>query len=493
MRVLFVAAEAAPYVKVGGLADVVGALPRELSQLGVDVRLVLPLYGSIQRQGGSWKACDKPLWVKVGSHDHGTRVWEHRPEDSSAIFYFLEYQDYFARHEVYDGPWGPHHDNDRRFIYLSRAAIDLCHWLDWTPEVIHCHDWSSALTPVYLNTTERHHQLGATATVLTIHNLQHQGYVHRDLLQWARLPDYLLTPDNLESMGALNLLKGGLYHATKITTVSPTYAAEIQGWPGGCGLEDLLRFRAADLIGLLNGIDTAWWNPATDRFIAHNFSIAEMAGKTACKADLQSVLGLAVRPEVPLFGVVSRLYDQKGLDLLPPIVHRLFEQHDLQIALLGTGERWLEEAFRQYFRQYPGRFGGTIGFGELLAHKIYAGADFFLMPSRFEPCGLGQMYAMTYGTIPVARATGGLRDTIISLLEDTVQANGLLFQNPDSESFYYAMAMAEKIYREQPDNYRRMQKNGMMRDFSWRKSARQYLDVYRWAVEQRRGLSATAG
>ncbi|MDX2110678.1 MAG: glycogen synthase GlgA [Verrucomicrobiota bacterium] len=493
MKILFIGAEAAPYVKVGGLADVVGALPKELARLGHDVRVVCPLYGSIRRGGQGWLAHDAPLFVKIGPQDHVARVWEHHPADNDSRFYFIEYNEYFGRNEVYDGPWGPHQDNDRRYGFLGRVGIDLCHWLDWVPDVIHCHDWSSALAPVYLNSTEKNTALRNVASVITIHNLQHQGYAHRDLLEWARLPAHLFTADNLESMGALNLLKGGLYHATKITTVSPTYAQEIQGWPGGCGLEEILRFRAGDLIGILNGIDTTVWNPSQDPYLPAHFDPGGVNGKALCKQALQTKLHLHTRREAPLFGVVSRLFEQKGLDLLQAIAARLLTEQDIQIVVLGTGDHWLEEAFRNLGDRFPGRFCGYIGFDEQLAHLIYAGCDFFLMPSRFEPCGLGQMYAMAYGTPPIARATGGLVDTVKSLRDDAATATGFLFSNPDAESLYQAMLWAIHTFYEQPTTLQRLRLNGMLTDFSWRHSAQLYADVYRWAIEQRHGAAVRAG
>lgn len=483
-----ISAEVAPYVKVGGLADVVGALPKALAALGHDVRVVCPHYAQISHSGGGWLGHSVPLEVKIGGHNQFSKVWEHRSSDALGVrYYFLEYNEYFDRHGVYDGPWGPHQDNPYRYAFLSRAGLDLCVWLDWVPNIIHCHDWSTALTPVFLNTSERSGPLHQVASVITIHNLQHQGYAASALLSWARLPDWLNTPDNLESMGSLNMLKGGLYHATKITTVSPNYATEIKSSPGGSGLEELLRFRAADMVGILNGIDTTVWNPTSDPLLPSAYNSNSLEAKTASCALLRERMQLLPDPAVPVFGVVSRLYDQKGLDLLVGAADDLLAHNGGQLVILGSGDRNLEEAYRHLYACHPEKVALWYGFDEGLAHLIYAGADFFVMPSRFEPCGLGQLYSMAYGTPPVARATGGLKDTVTDLSAGLEKATGILFDQPDTDSLKHALWRASFLYREDPDAYRQLQINGMRNDFSWQQSAKQYEDVYRWAIQTRTG------
>lgn len=483
-----ISAEVAPYVKVGGLADVVGALPKALAALGHDVRVLCPLYSKVRRTGQGWLGHSAPLEIKIGEQNQFAKVWEHRELGGSGVrHYFLEYNNFFNRHDVYDGPWGPHEDNPYRYAFLSRAGLDLCEWLSWIPDIIHCHDWSSALTPIYLNTTERASPLGNVATVITIHNLQHQGYTKTDLLAWARLPEWLNTPDNLESMGSLNMLKGGLYHATKITTVSPGYADEIKSSPGGCGLEDLLRFRAGDLVGILNGIDTTVWNPAKDPLLPSPFNSSCVEAKDVSRKELRERLRLKHDLAMPVFGVVSRLFEQKGLDLLVGAADDLLSHSNSQLVILGSGDRNLEEAYRHLYSRHPEKIALWYGFDEGLAHLIYAGADFFVMPSRFEPCGLGQLYAMAYGTPPVARATGGLKDTVSDFSTGIANATGFLFDHPDTDSLKQALWRAYFLFTQDRDAYRQMQINGMERDFSWDLSAEKYLDIYRWAIEKRTG------
>lgn len=488
MRVLFVASEVAPFSKVGGLADVVGSLPIALTRRGLDVRLLSPLYRSVHRSEG-WIGYDLPMRVKVDREDRFARVWESTLADQRTCCHFLEHNELFDRDGIYDGPWGPHTDNDRRAAFLSRAAIDYAAWSGWTPDLIHCHDWATALVPVWLNTTDRDSDLGRVATVLTIHNLEHQGYSHRSLMNYARLPESEFRADSLEAMGAVNLLKGGVYHATKVTTVSPSYAREIQNWPGGCGLEPVLKFRAADLIGVLNGIDTQVWDPRRDPRLPANYGPDDLSGKMVCQDALRTRFGLLPAGSGSLFGVVSRLFAQKGLDLLATAIPWLMNSTDAQVVVLGAGDPGLEHGFRDLAGRFPGRVGVQIGFHEDLAHLIYAGSDFFLMPSRFEPCGLGQLYSMRYGTPPLARATGGILDTVHSPDEHGAEAGtGFLFHLPEAESLYSLMVRACEFRRADPNAYRRMQVRGMESDFSWDRSAADYENVYRWSVEVRQRI-----
>ncbi|MFH1067217.1 MAG: glycogen/starch synthase, partial [bacterium] len=334
MKILMVAPEVAPFVKVGGLADVVGALPKQFN--GHDVRVVCPLYGSISAQK-DWKAHDKPLVVHTGDYQRYGRIWETRLPDSSVPIYFIEHGGFFDRHEVYTGPWGSHADNAERFIFLSRAGLDICYHFHWFPDVIHAHDWPTALLPVMLNTTESRGPLSRTASVLTIHNLEHQGVFHPSLMPMTGLPDWTFRADGLESLGWANMLKGGIYHATKLTTVSPSYAREIQEPVGGCGLHDVLKFRSGDLVGILNGIDPHVWNPAVDALIPAKYSAGDLSGKAACKAELQRQFKLEEDPTIPIFGVISRFVMQKGLDLLRDVIGRVVTQMRAQFVVLGAG------------------------------------------------------------------------------------------------------------------------------------------------------------
>ncbi len=480
-----IASEVAPFIKVGGLADVVGALPKELAALGHEVRLVCPKYSGI-RDIGKWVPYNIPLSVNLNNKNLLCQIWENRLPDSEVEAYFLEYNEFYDRPDVYGNSGVGPRDDDRRFIFLSRAALNLCYYLGWMPDVIHCHDWPTALVPVFLNTNDYYEPLGKAASVLTIHNLEHQGHFPYECIKYAQLPDSVYRPDGLESMGNVNFLKGGIYNATKITTVSPQYAREILEHSNGHGLHHILKFRAADLIGEINGIDTGIWNPKRDSLLPARYSVTNRKGKAACKTELQKEMALEVKGENPLFGVVSRLYRQKGLDLLAKAVPGIMETTDAQVVLLGIGDKKSEKAFKKLAKKYPDRVGIKIGFSNQLAHRIYAGSDFFIMPSRFEPCGLSQMYAMRYGTPPIARATGGLIDTIVPHETGNKSATGLMFTRATPEELGATVEEAASLYKEKPTEYRRMQSNGMKKDFSWKKPASAYENIYRWAVEARK-------
>lgn len=486
LKILFVTPEVEPFVKIGGLADMVGALPKELAKLGHDVRIVCPAYGSV-KQIGEWRALPEPLGVDVGAATHWARTWETVLPGSAVPVYFLENNDFFARPEVYTSPWGACADNDLRFTFLSRGALTLCQQLGWTPDVVHGHDWTTGLVPVFLNTTLRHTPLGAAATVFTIHNLEHQGYCDRRVLDFARLPASEFRADSLESVGAVNLMKAGIYHSTKITTVSPTYADEIKNPAGGFGLDAVLRFRAGDLIGIVNGIDDESWDPARDRSLPANYSATDLSGKAVCKAKLQERFGLEVNPRVPVFGVVSRLATQKGLDLLAAALPAVMDRMQVQLVLLGNGDWRMENTFRQAVHGWPGRVGVHIGFDDKLARLIQAGGDFFVMPSRAEPCGLTQMYAMRYGTLPVVRATGGLIDTVENFAEGQRRGTGFVFQDATPSALYDTLGWACATYYDRPTELAGLQQRAMARDFSWRDNAGHYVQVYRWAIEARTG------
>ncbi len=483
-KILMVAPEVTPIIKVGGLADVVGALSKALEARGHDVRIVMPKYAGMQ-QIETAVPDPRPLIVHMGGHEAYARVWRMELPGSAAKLYLLEHNQFFDARSVYMGPSGNEDDNGQRFAFFSRAAIDLCEYLDWYPDVMHCHDWATGLTPVYLNTTELEKPMGRVASVLTLHNMEHQGWFHRSLMGYAGLPNAVFRSDGLESMGEVNMLKGGMAHSTKITTVSPTYAKEIQTADGGGGLHNLLASRRNDLVGVLNGIDETEWNPGVDPFIPANFTADDLEGKAACKAALQRAYGLAELPDVPVFAVVSRLANQKGLDLLTAIGDRLMATMQIQIVVLGTGEPWLEVALRELGHRHPGRFGVQIRFSNELAHLTTAGADFFVMPSRFEPCGLGQLYAMAYGTLPIVRATGGLLDTVAKYSEQRHCGTGFIFDLATPDALYYTIGWACSTYYDRPDDMQVLQQNAMNQSFSWDASAGIYEAVYDEAVEQR--------
>ncbi len=474
MKILMVSPECCPFAKVGGLGDVLGALPKALVSRGHDVHIFLPLYGSIKPKGRRYDN----VVVHLGGHERICSIWEYAQD--GVFFYFVEYQQYFGDASVYkDGD-----QKAERFAFFCRSALDMCTSLDWIPDVIHCHDWTTGLIPVFLNTTERGKLLGKVATVYTIHNLEHQGIFPADILAYAGIPFSEFHANSLESMGYVNFMKGALYHATKLTTVSPHYAQEIQTAAFGCGLDPILKFKAGDLIGILNGIDDKQWNPCTDPNIVANFSAEYLQPKKCCKRDLQRTMGLP-ESSVPLFGIVSRMYWQKGLDVVLNVLPFVLQNLSLQMVVVGCGEPDWEYRFRCLEAQFPDKLRVFIGYNEPLSHKIEAGSDFFLMPSRFEPCGLNQMYSMRYGTLPIVRATGGLVDTVESLNEKTETGCGFVFYDLTNDAIYNTIGWACSIYYDKPELLAKMQRAGMAKNFSWETAAIQYENVYRWAVQQR--------
>ncbi len=481
---LFVASECSQFVKAGGLGDVVGALPAALRALGCDARIVLPRYDVIPT--GSFERHRKPLGVPLGSGEAWSAVYETRLPGTDVPVYLLDHDALFGRGYLYDPPGSYAADNLVRFAFLCRGALQLSKHLGWIPDVFHVHDWPSALLPVYLNTVERRAPLGRSATVLTIHNLAHQAKFPAADLPATHIPWSEMRPDGLEDLGAVSPLKGGLYHATKLTTVSPRYAQEIRSAPGGAGLDGVIRFRGADLVGILNGIDERVWDPRGDPAIAAHYDARDLSGKAACKRALQREMGLTERDDVPVIGIVSRLSEQKGTDVILAALTRILDL-GAQVVLLGSGDRPAEGYLAMRSKQGEGRFRAWIGFSEAVAHRIEAGSDLFLMPSRFEPCGLNQMYSQRYGTLPIVRATGGLDDTVDNYDPSTGEGTGFKLWDLSPESLVATVAWAVETYRARPEHFRAMQRRAMARRFGWDGAARRYGDVYRWAVAARRG------
>lgn len=482
-KILMVSPECAPFSKVGGLSDMVASLSKQFAEDGCQVKVFTPLYSTIKRPKNMQKVMNNlSVHMGLGIEEYAS-VWKAPLGKAEAVF--LEFNRYYDRPGIYNYHSVSYDDNGGRFSFMARASLEYCLATGWIPDVIHCHDWTTGLIPVYLNTTLRNTPLGRTATVFTIHNLQHQGVFDRGVLEYAGLPQSEFRADSCESYGALNMLKGALYNATKITTVSPTYSKEIQTPAYGCGLDHVLRFRAADLIGILNGIDTQDWNPAVDKRIPANYEVGSMEGKAVCKEALQKKVGLNRDAKAPLFGVVSRLYDQKGLDLLARIAKPLVDHMDIQLMILGNGEGWLEEAFRNLTGANPGRIASYIGFDNDLSHLVEAGSDFFIMPSRFEPCGLNQMYSMVYGTLPVVRRTGGLADTVEQYVQGSGRGTGFIFDDATADALYNTIGWACSTWFDRPKDITAMKLNAMTRDFSWKNSSRRYDQVYTWAIGTR--------
>jgi starch synthase len=480
---LFVASECTPFVKAGGLGDVVGALPVALRDLGCDVRVVMPRYDVIPLD--HMERLTEPLGVPLGGGEAWSGVSRTTLPNSDVPVYFLDHLALFGRGYLYDPPGSAAPDNLIRFGFLCRGALQLCKYLRWYPDVIHVHDWPTALLPVYLNTIEATGPFARTASVLTIHNLAHQAKFPARDLGTLHIPQSEMRVDSLEDLGAVNPMKGGLYHATKITTVSPTYAKEIRGFPGGAGLEHVVRFRGGDLVGILNGIDNRVWNPTIDKLLPARFSAEDLAGKAECKRAVQREFGLAERPDVPLIGVVSRLNQQKGTDVILAALSRLLDL-DTQVLILGSGDL-PAEGYLHVRSHYGGdRFRAYIGFNEGLAHRMEAGADLFLMPSRFEPCGLNQMYSQKYGTLPIVRATGGLEDTVENYDPRTGAGTGFKMWDLTVDSLVETVRWAVDTYRTRPAQFRAMQVRAMRKELGWDVAARAYADVYDWAVARKR-------
>jgi len=476
MKILFVTPELAPWSKAGGLGDATVALGKALAAQGHEVRAVTPLYGSVPGREGMGTLIEA-LKVDVGG-DPRKAACRMRMLTVSPGFeaWFVEHEDFYGAREVYP----VREDAGERAAFYGRAALDACLATSWIPDIVHCHDWTAGLVPVLLNTKLKSSALGGCASVITIHNLQHQGLYPRRIMAYLGLPEFLWNPLELECLGGLNFLKGGILHAHRVVTVSPTYAQEILTPAFGYGLDDVVRRRERDLVGILNGVDRDEWNPSDDKHIAKGYSAKDSSGKGACKAALLRELNLATNLNLPAFGVVSRLWDQKGLDLAVQVLPKFLREGRLQFVLLGSGEAALENEFRRLAADFPELCAVRIGYDNGLSHRIEAGSDFFLMPSRFEPCGLNQMYSMAYGTLPVVRATGGLADTVRPW-DGKKAGTGITFEHADTSGIEWAIHRALDLYQ-QPAAYKAVQKTAMETEFSWLKSARAHLACYKSAI-----------
>ncbi|MBI4808002.1 MAG: glycogen synthase GlgA [Nitrosomonadales bacterium] len=473
MKILFVTSEVHPLIKTGGLADVSGSLPAALQALGQDVRLLIPGYIQVLDKLES-KRTVASFSVFPGQPE--VKLLSAKMPETEVPVYILDAPQYFCR---VAGPYqyelgGDWPDNAMRFGMLSKVAALLgskASPVNWRADIVHCNDWQSGLAPAYLHMTESAH----AKSVMTVHNIAFQGNFDRDWLAPLDLPPSCFDMHGVEFHGYLSFLKAGLHYADRIVTVSPTYAHEIQTTEMGYGLQGLLTVRNGDVSGILNGIDESEWDPATDIHLTARYGLGDLAPKAEGKRALQQRLGLEVKERVPLLGVVSRLTYQKGLDMLLECLPKLLDG-GAQLAVLGSGEADLEKRFEQLALRYPGRVSVTVRFDEGLSHQIMAGTDIFLMPSRFEPCGLNQMYGMRYGTPPVVRRTGGLADSVsdASLPDGT----GFVFDEPTPAALYRTIVASIDCYRDIPA-FRRVQSNGMKRDVGWRVSAQKYLELYR--------------
>lgn len=487
LSILISASEAVPFAKSGGLADVVGSLPRYLRKLGHDVRIVIPRYYSIDRERFALSLLPGVLVVPMGVlGNEYCAVYEGRIPDSDIPVYFLEHEGYYGRKGLYDVDNVEFADNDRRFVFLSKGSLELCKMIDFRPDVIHANDWHTALIPLLLNTTyETDTHVGGAASILTIHNMQYQGSFPPSAMEVIGVGWEHFTFLGTEKDDRVNLLKGGIYNANIITTVSEGYSAEIQTPAFGWGLEGVLKERSPDLFGILNGVDYSEWNPENDRFIAANYSAEDHCGKSLCKADIQRIAGLPEKAEVPLIGIVSRMAKQKGIDCLAAALPRLLNL-ELQIVMLGEGEPWAHFYFGGEAAKHPDRLAVVIGYDNILAHKIEAGADFFLMPSAFEPCGLNQMYSMRYGTLPIVRATGGLDDSVDNFNENELTGTGFKFNDLNPGALFDTVGWAVHTWYHRKEAMTRLIRNAMEKRFTWEDAAGKYERLYRLAVNRLR-------
>jgi starch synthase len=494
MHIAFAASECVPFSKTGGLADVVGALPRALAALGHQVSVYVPRYR--QTKLADPQTVVRSITIPFDDKYRFCSVVTAGANTPAGVrFYFVDYPPYFDRDALYGTPAGDYPDNAERFALFSRAVLEASKILG-VPHVFHCHDWQSALVPVMLRTLYAEDPaFRDVATVFTIHNMGYQGLFPPDILPLLMLPWELLTISNMEFFGQVNFLKGALVHSDFVTTVSKKYSQEIQTTEYGFGLEGVLRDRAATVTGILNGVDYDEWSPQTDKFITAKYSPQDLSGKLKCKQDLLHAFGVTnadanSNSKVPVIGIVSRFAAQKGFDLISQIMDRLAREEMIVVAL-GTGDKPYEEMFQRMNKQFPNKIAAKVAFDNAIAHKIEAGADMFLMPSRYEPCGLNQIYSLKYGTVPIVRATGGLDDTIEPWDARTGKGTGFKFTEYTGEALLATIKQALLAYRD-PSSWQTLMRNGMGRDFSWGASAREYGKIYERARQARASADATA-
>ena len=487
VNILMASSEATPFAKTGGLADVCGALPGELARLGHHVTLMIPAYRHVYQSGQPIEATDINLDIPIGAKVVTGHLLRSRLPDSDVPVYLVQQDDYFDRPELYREAGADYKDNCERFVFFCRSVMESVRLLQLRPDVLHAHDWQCGLIPAYL---EIEYGIAPgfenAVSVLTIHNLAYQGqFWHWDMLLTGLDWKYF-NWRQMEYYGDLNLLKTGIVFADAINTVSPRYAEEIQRAPLGCGMENVLTHRRDVLSGILNGVDYRHWNPATDPHLAMRFGPHDWpAGKAACKAALQRDLGLAVSRDTPLIGFVGRLAEQKGCDLIARMLEQRAAVAEMQWVFLGRGELEYQERFSQLAQQHPDRIAVRLDFDDRLAHQIEAGADMFLMPSRYEPCGLNQMYSLKYGTVPIVRETGGLADTIVDATAENIAAgtaNGFTFLEYDAATLERTVTRACDTFRQRPEAWQQLVSAGMQQDWSWSRSARRYAELFAQAA-----------
>ncbi|HZV34677.1 MAG TPA: glycogen synthase GlgA [Verrucomicrobiae bacterium] len=479
MKILLASSEVHPYSKTGGLADMAGALAKSLAHAGNRVGVVTPLYRGIREKFPSIVKMDWRLDLPLGNRTIHGEVWHTEPEPGLTI-YFIHHPDFYQRSGLYGEGGKDYTDNAERFIFFCKAAMHLARYLPWQPEVVHANDWQTGLLPLLI----QHERLQAgwmkvPRTCFTIHNLAYQGIFPAAQYSLTNLPLDYFNLNGAEFYGLLNCLKAGIAYADVVTTVSPRYAREITTPELGCGLDDMLRKRQSSLFGILNGVDYEEWNTTENPHLPFPYSVRNLAGKTKNKLALQEEIGLPVDAKVPLFGTITRLADQKGLDIELAALEEMLSTN-MQFVLLGSGAAVFEKAYRELAKRYPSKVVARIGFDQGLSHRIEAGCDFYVMPSKFEPCGLNQMYSLRYGTVPIVRITGGLDDTVVDISEDRERADGIKFAEYSGRALARGMRKALVLY-EEPKLLLHYRRNGMKVDFSWDRMVQRYLEIYQKA------------
>jgi len=473
MKIVFASSEIVPFASTGGLGDVAAALPLELARQGVEVVRMMPLYRDIDREAFGLVPCDGEFWIPLGHAWYRGTVWMH--ESEGVTTYFIHCSEFFERPGIYgDGGHG-YGDNFERFLFFQKSVVKLIDEWNLEPDIVHCNDWQAGLIPMLLyHGIDGNFREVKEKTLYTIHNLAHQGWAPAEKFYMTNLPAGCYTMHTLEFFGEINSLKGGLVASSAINAVSPTYAKEIETRRFGCKLDGVLRERSSVLHGILNGIDTERWNPETDPYIAANYSAENLSGKKACKLALQELAGFRPDPKVPVAGIITRLVPQKGIDLLVESMERLMAS-GLQLVILGTGDARYEEAGRKWAERWPEQVCAWIEFDFAKAHQIEAGADMFLMPSEFEPCGQNQLYSMRYGTLPVVHGVGGLEDSVVDVAERT--GTGFKFHGYSAEMFIECVERALELFTN-PGRWRTVMKRAMKQDFSVVHMARDYMTLY---------------
>lgn len=484
MNIVIISTEAVPFAKTGGLADVCGALPVQLAQRGHQVSLIMPGFRQIRAAGRDIEETDLSVRVSIDGREIAAKISRSTLPDSDVPVYFINQPELFDRAQLYGDEKGDYRDNCLRFAFFSRACLGAITRLDLQPDIVHCNDWQTGLVPAYIaEDFEQHPWMNRAASLMTIHNMAYQGVFPKENLSLTGFDWGQFHHNGLEFYDQINLLKTGIQYADTVTTVSARYAEEIQTEEHGCGLQGVLQARSESLFGVPNGIDTGIWNPQTDPHLAANYSLDNWAeGKNANKRAIQERFGMEVDHEAPVIGLVGRLAEQKGWELvIESMQHFLASGHEAQWVVLGTGAPHYHDALTQLAEKYSGRLGLHLGFSDALAHQIEAASDIFLMPSRYEPCGLNQLYSLRYGTVPVVNPTGGLADTVVDTCEQTLAdktSSGFYLSSFDAPGLTAALSKALRIRSQEPEKWSQIVTTGMQQDWSWGRSADRYVQIY---------------